>query len=153
MTAGLNWRDQAACRTVSPDLFFAHEDEGRRARALRERSARMVCASCPVTGLDGPCVQWAIQTGDQHSISGGMTPEERTATRRGAGPMLAAARRRAVIEAAGEKPCTGPCGQTKPLSQFGLSKDGWRGDCKDCRNAYLRRQRREAAQQEERETA
>ena len=156
MTADLHWRARAACRSVSPELFFAREDEGRRARALRERSARMVCASCPVTGLDGPCAQWAIQTGDTYSISGGMTYEERRDARRGAGPMRAAERRRAAIEAAGEKPCV-KCskpGETKPLSEFNLSKEGWRGDCKSCRNATLRQLRRVAAQRDqERETA
>lgn len=138
-----HWRNQAACRSVDPDLFFTPEGERPAAREMRERSARRVCASCPVTGLYGPCAQWAIKTGDRYSISAGMTYEERLAARQGAGPMLAAERRRAAIEKAGEKPCTGPCGQTKPLSEFGLSKDGWRGDCKSCRNAYLRRQRRD----------
>lgn len=68
MTIGLDWRQRAACRSVSPDLFFPREDEGHYARELRELG--MVSASCPVTGLDGLCADYAIRTGDRWLISG-----------------------------------------------------------------------------------
>jgi WhiB family redox-sensing transcriptional regulator len=151
VTADLHWRERAACRSVSAELFFSREDEGRRARAMRERSARMVCAACPVTAL---CLAWANTTGDTYSISGGLTPEERlTAQYSAAGRQQSAntrraqkaRQRRAALLAAGVKRCTGPCGQTKPLDDFSTSKDFLRGDCKDCRNARYRRQRQEAA--------
>ena len=150
------WRNRAACRSVSPELFFTPEHYERpAARVLRERSARMVCASCPVTAV---CLAWANTTGDTHSISGGMTYEERlTAQYAGAGRQQSsntaraqkARQRRAAIIAAGEKRCTGPCGQMKSLDDFTTSNDWLRGDCKDCRNARYRRQRRER----QRETA
>jgi len=155
VTAGLNWRDRAACRAVSPELFFTPDGEERpAARVLRERSARRVCASCPVTAL---CLAWANTTGDMHSISGGLTPEERMDARRsGAGRQQSsntarpqkARQARAALLAAGEKRCTGPCGRMKPLDDFSTAKDWLRGDCKDCRNARYRRKR-----QDERETA
>ena len=149
MTADLNWRDRAACRLVSAELFFSHEDEGRRTQELRVRSARMVCAACPVTAL---CLAWANTTGDTYSISGGLTPEERldvqyAAAGRQQSANTARARkarqRRAALLAAGVKTCTGPCGQTKPLDDFSSAQNWLRGDCKDCRNARYRQQRQE----------
>ena len=151
MTVDLHWRNRAACRAVDADLFFSREDEGRRARALRELRARSVCAACPVTAL---CLAWANTTGDTYSISGGMTPEERlTAQYAAAGRQQSAntararkaRQRRAALLEAGEKRCTGPCGRMRPLDDFTTSKDWLRGDCRDCRNARYRRQSREAA--------
>ena len=155
MTAGLHWRDRAACRTVSPDLFFAPDGEERpAAREMRERSARRVCASCPVTTL---CLAWANTTGDMFSISGGLTPEERLAVQYAAAGRQQSAntarakkarRRRAALLKAGVKRCTGPCGRMKPLDDFSSAKNWLRGDCKSCRSATRRRQR-----EQERETA
>jgi WhiB family redox-sensing transcriptional regulator len=160
------WRERAACRTVPPDLFFAPDRQERPAtREMREQSARMVCASCPVTAL---CLAWANTTGDMHSISGGLTPEERLAVQYSAAGRQQSAntrraqkarQHRAALLDAGVKTCTGPCGQTKPLDDFSTSKDFLRGDCKDCRNARYRRQRQETASiddasaDKERETA
>ena len=147
MTVDLDWRDRAACRTVSPDLFFAPEVETRPARKMRERSALMVCASCPVTV---PCLASANTAGDTHSISGGLLPEERLPAQRSqqysnTRRAQEAAARRAELEAAGEKRCTGPCGQMKPLSDFSVAQVRLRSDCKECRNAGRRRHRREQA--------
>lgn len=150
MNADLHWRDQAACRFVPPDLFFSREDEGRRARDLRERSARMVCAACPVTAW---CLAWANTTGDTHSISGGLTPEERlTVQYQAAGRQQSAntrraqeaRQRRAAILAAGKKRCTA-CGQVRSLDDYSIAKGWLRTNCKDCRNAQYRQQRRDAA--------
>jgi WhiB family redox-sensing transcriptional regulator len=160
----LNWRDRAACRSVSPELFFSPDHQERpAAREMRERSARRVCASCPVTAV---CLAWANTTGDMFSISGGLTPEERLDVQYAAAGRQQSAntararkarRRRAAIEAAGEKRCTGPCGRMKPLDDFSIAGHWLRGDCNECRNARCRakarQQRQEAAQREERETA
>ena len=135
-----DWMGDAACRNADPDLFIGPEGEKPATQEMRENAARMICARCPVTG---PCADWAFRTGDHFSISGGMTPEERANDRRSSARIQHAARLRAAIAAAGEKPCTGPCGETKPLDDFSLSKEGWRGDCKKCRNEKLRKQREE----------
>lgn len=146
-TLTLDWRDRAACRSVSADLFFTPDDrESPAARQMREQGARTVCGSCPVTAM---CLDWATSTGDQWSISGGLTPEERG--RRtpqqysNARRAEEAARRRAAVEAAGKKRCTGPCGKDRPLSEFTIAGHRLRGDCKSCRNAKARREREEAA--------
>lgn len=137
---------QSACRDVSPELFFGSEHEGDHAREMRERSARMVCARCPVTQS---CLERAIVTRDRWSFSGGMSADERDAYRRQAGPVDVAKSEaqiawgianRARIAEAGEKPCT-KCGETKPLDQFNREGQGWRGFCKPCRNAAERGRR------------
>ena len=61
-----DWRDQAACRQVDPDLFFA---EGKGAHA-QVRRAKSVCASCPVRLQ---CAEHAIQAGESWGVWGGMS--------------------------------------------------------------------------------
>lgn len=142
-----SWMARSACRNVSPELFFGPEHEGDFAREMRERSARMVCARCPVAQ---PCLERAIVTYDRWSFSGGMTPDERDAYRRQEPTATSRAKSEAIIAwgvanraritEAGEKPCT-KCGETKPLDQFNREGQGWRGFCKPCRNAAERGRR------------
>lgn len=78
------WRVDAECRTVDGDVFF----EGRAGRERDERGhfvgpnvvAREVCGRCAVR-LE--CLEFALRTGQQHGIWGGLTECERRDLRRG----------------------------------------------------------------------
>lgn len=75
-TAGW-WTVRAACRDADPDLFFplgASEHSPAQVEA-----AAAVCAGCPVTAQ---CLTWALDTGQDHGIWAGTTPEERRTMRR-----------------------------------------------------------------------
>ena len=69
---GGNWRRQAACTEVDPDLFF-FESSGR-TRGQQARAAQAVCMACPVLAV---CREWALATRPEFGICGGMTPRER----------------------------------------------------------------------------
>lgn len=64
------WREQAACRSVEPDLFF-HPD-----KSVATRSAKAVCHTCPVLE---PCREWALQVRLPIGVAGALTPPEREA--------------------------------------------------------------------------
>lgn len=82
-----NWRADALCAQVDPDLFFPETDRG--AAFERQATAAMrVCAGCPVREQ---CLDYALHAlGD--GIAGGTTPEERVALRRQRGVQLDAVR-------------------------------------------------------------
>jgi WhiB family redox-sensing transcriptional regulator len=65
----------AACGEEE-DLVLFYPEPGDTAA---EQAAKAVCAACPVRQ---PCLEMALQTGDQHAILGGTTPAERLPMRR-----------------------------------------------------------------------
>lgn len=71
-----SWRERAACAApnVSADIFFPDEERGPGALA----AARAVCRSCPV---QAECLQYALDTGQQHGVWGGTGPTQRRAMR------------------------------------------------------------------------
>ena len=72
-----DWRDQAACRRLDPELFFPVSNLG---AALTDiEAAKRVCQRCPVAA---PCLRWALDLGQVSGIWGGTTEEERRALRR-----------------------------------------------------------------------
>ena len=71
-----DWRDQAACRRLDPDLFFPISTSG--ASLPQTETARRVCERCPVLTA---CLRWALDTGQVSGIWGGTTEEERRAMR------------------------------------------------------------------------
>jgi len=73
-----DWRDRALCQHEDPELFFPVGTSGP-ALAQIER-ARAVCHRCPVADQ---CLRWALVTGQDAGLWGGLTPEERRALRRG----------------------------------------------------------------------
>lgn len=73
----MNWYQNAACRGQDPELFFPLGVSGPALRQLNE--AKLVCAGCPVQFL---CLEWAIQSGIEHGVWGGMSEEERRALKR-----------------------------------------------------------------------
>ena len=66
------WRNQAACRSTDPELFFPAGSTG---SALDQiRAATSICRSCPA---QGPCLQFALETNQEAGIWGGTDEEER----------------------------------------------------------------------------
>lgn len=73
----MDWRHEASCRDVDPELFFPIGSTG---PALSQiEAARAICGSCSV---QAPCLEWALTTGQDAGIWGGMTEEERRTARR-----------------------------------------------------------------------
>lgn len=71
------WRDEAACRDVDPELFFPI-GHGPAADAQIE-AAKAVCRRCPVAEQ---CLEWALETGQDAGVWGGLAEEERRQLRR-----------------------------------------------------------------------
>jgi WhiB family redox-sensing transcriptional regulator len=71
------WRDGAACLDESPELFFP---VGTTYPALLQADeATMVCRRCEVIDI---CLKWAIESGQEAGVWGGLTEEERHALKR-----------------------------------------------------------------------
>lgn len=77
MTAGADWRDDAACREADPDLFFPIGTTGPALRQIGE--AKRVCRTCPA---QAQCLAWALDNGVIDGVWGGTTGDERRAMRR-----------------------------------------------------------------------
>ena len=72
-----DWRDYAACRDADPELFFPDGDV-RSARA-QVKTAKLICRGCPVSVS---CLSWALASGQEAGIWGGLTEAERHELRR-----------------------------------------------------------------------
>ena len=83
----MDWRHDAACRDVDPELFFPIGNTG--PALLQIEEARAVCRRCPVMN---DCLTWAMETGQEHGVWGGLSEDERRAARRRAYRHAAAAR-------------------------------------------------------------
>jgi WhiB family transcriptional regulator, redox-sensing transcriptional regulator len=73
----MSWYHYAACQSEDPELFFPIGTTGPALLQLME--AKRVCARCPV---QSECLRWAIVTGMEHGVWGGMSEDERRALRR-----------------------------------------------------------------------
>jgi WhiB family transcriptional regulator, redox-sensing transcriptional regulator len=71
-----DWRDQAACRGIDPELFFPIGNAG--PALLQIGRAKQVCARCPVRM---PCLDWALDSGQEAGVWGGTSEEQRRALR------------------------------------------------------------------------
>jgi len=72
-----DWRDGAACRDADPELFFP-DGENRYGRA-QVKMAKLICRGCPVSVT---CLSWALTSGQEAGIWGGLTEDERRSLRR-----------------------------------------------------------------------
>ena len=68
----MDWRHRAACRDEDPELFFPIGTSG--PALLQVEQAKAVCRRCSVTD---ECLQWALETGQDAGVWGGMSEEER----------------------------------------------------------------------------
>jgi len=76
-----DWRDDAACRRLGPELFFPISTLG--AALPQIQAAKQVCRHCPVRA---PRLRWALDTGQDAGIWGGTTEQERRPLRQGPAP-------------------------------------------------------------------
>jgi WhiB family transcriptional regulator, redox-sensing transcriptional regulator len=73
----MDWRHHAACRDVDPELFFPIGNTGPALIQIDE--AKRVCGRCPVME---PCLQWALESGQDSGVWGGLSEDERRALKR-----------------------------------------------------------------------
>ncbi|WP_272027677.1 WhiB family transcriptional regulator [Kocuria rosea] len=73
----MDWRSRAACLEKDPELFFPLGDTG--PALLQIEEAKAVCHRCPVMDI---CLQWALETGQDAGVWGGMSEDERRALKR-----------------------------------------------------------------------
>ena len=76
----MDWRDRAACLEVDPELFFPIGNTG--PAILQIEEAKAVCRTCPVIDT---CLKWALETGQDAGVWGGMSEEERRSVKRRGG--------------------------------------------------------------------
>jgi len=73
----MDWRHTAACRDVDPELFFPIGNTG--PALLQIEEAKQVCRRC--TNTDA-CLRWALESGQDAGVWGGMSEDERRALKR-----------------------------------------------------------------------
>jgi WhiB family transcriptional regulator, redox-sensing transcriptional regulator len=73
----VTWRDRAACLGVNPELFFPTGDTG--SALLQIEEAKVVCRRCVVVET---CLKWAMESGQDAGVWGGLSEEERHAFKR-----------------------------------------------------------------------
>jgi WhiB family redox-sensing transcriptional regulator len=94
-----DWRSLGACRREDPELFFPMaQGPG----LIQLQRAKAICGRCPV---QGECLEFAVQTVQDHGVWGGLSEEERRNLRR-------ARRRRELRCLASGKPARQPAGRT-----------------------------------------
>lgn len=72
-----DWRHRAACRSEDPELFFPVGTTGPAVRQTRD--AKAVCHRCPVVS---DCLNWALVTGQDTGVWGGLDEDERRKLKR-----------------------------------------------------------------------
>lgn len=93
-----DWRHRAVCREVDPELFFPVGSSG--PALLQIEEAKAVCRRCPVSEQ---CLAWALGTGQDAGVWGGMDEDQRRALKRRTARHTPGRR--------GYKRCEGSCGQ------------------------------------------
>jgi len=73
----VNWRNRAACLGVNPELFFPTGDAG--PTFLQIEEAKAVCRRCEVVET---CLKWAIESGQDSGVWGGLSEDERHTLKR-----------------------------------------------------------------------
>lgn len=73
----VDWRHRAACLGEDPELFFPVGTSG--PALLQIAGAKAVCARCPVAA---ECLAWALRSGQEAGVWGGLSEGERRALKR-----------------------------------------------------------------------
>ncbi len=73
----LEWREDAVCRDLNPELFFPIGVTGQAVDQIE--IAKSHCASCPAKDL---CLEFAVTTNQEYGVWGGTTEDERRVLRR-----------------------------------------------------------------------
>lgn len=72
----MDWRHKSACKSEDPELFFPVGDTG--PALLQIAEAKAVCRRCPV---QAQCLNWALTSGQDFGVWGGLSETERRAVR------------------------------------------------------------------------
>jgi WhiB family transcriptional regulator, redox-sensing transcriptional regulator len=73
----MDWRHRAACRDEDPELFFPIGNTGPALQQIEE--ARAVCRRCAVVD---ECLAWALESGQDAGVWGGLSEDERRGLKR-----------------------------------------------------------------------
>jgi WhiB family transcriptional regulator, redox-sensing transcriptional regulator len=73
----MNWVHRARCKDEDPELFFPIGTAG--SAAAQVDAAKAICMQCEVRS---ECLEWAMDTGQDAGVWGGLSEEERRALRR-----------------------------------------------------------------------
>ena len=73
----MDWRHRAACLTEDPELFFPIGNSGPAIAQVEQ--AKRVCNRCAVQDI---CLNWALDTGQDAGVWGGLSEEERRSLKR-----------------------------------------------------------------------
>jgi WhiB family redox-sensing transcriptional regulator len=73
----MEWVHRARCKDEDPELFFPIGTAG--PAASQVEAARAICMQCEVRS---ECLEWAMDTGQDAGVWGGLSEEERRALRR-----------------------------------------------------------------------
>jgi WhiB family redox-sensing transcriptional regulator len=73
----MDWRHTAACLDEDPELFFPIGNTG--PAILQIEEAKAVCRRCDVVET---CLRWALDTGQDAGVWGGLSEDERRALKR-----------------------------------------------------------------------
>lgn len=73
----MDWRHDSACRDEDPELFFPIGTTG--PALMQVEDAKSVCRRCLVVE---PCLNWALENGQDAGVWGGMSEDERRALKR-----------------------------------------------------------------------
>ena len=76
-TLPMDWRDRAACLDEDPELFFPIGNTG--PAILQIEEAKAVCRRCDVIDT---CLKWALESGQDAGVWGGLSEDERRALKR-----------------------------------------------------------------------
>ncbi|GAB3434670.1 hypothetical protein GCM10027517_03000 [Phycicoccus ginsengisoli] len=76
-TIFMDWRDRAACLDEDPELFFPIGNTG--PAILQIEEAKAVCRRCEVIDT---CLKWALESGQDAGVWGGLSEDERRALKR-----------------------------------------------------------------------
>ena len=68
----MTWRNRAACLCENPELFFPIGNTG--PALLQSEEVKAVCRRCEVMET---CLEWAIESGQDAGVWGGMSEDER----------------------------------------------------------------------------
>ncbi|MFF8867833.1 WhiB family transcriptional regulator [Streptomyces sp. NPDC015139] len=72
-----DWRVSSACKDEDPELFFPIGNTG--PALLQIEEAKAVCRRCPVMER---CLQWALESGQEHGVWGGTDEGDRRRMKR-----------------------------------------------------------------------
>ena len=72
-----DWRADSSCRNEDPELFFPIGNTG--PALLQIEEAKAICRACPVMER---CLQWALESGQEHGVWGGTDEDDRRRMKR-----------------------------------------------------------------------